>query len=284
MHKVWGRGLGGSRGWVPPTLAAHGLLPAAAPVLSDEEPAAAHAARTDLPAAAGHPHHLFRTGLLAKLLHRAALPCPRQPWLARVSSCKQHKLLFTFSEWRAEQSGGMKVRPGRKHISKEPSWLHLCVSCICDAGISHCYVTHTACCWLPVHTHKQIPAVWHPQLLVRDVLGGCILPVPPPPRWAALAYLSPGKSQQRGELAVLLWYRHVTQPLCAPDDERDLLERAEACRHPQRLPGQGGGGRHRLCGGGHQECQPLRQRESTAWGNTSTRPASIWDQSGLLIS
>lgn len=79
VHKVGGRGLGGSRGRVPPTPAAHGLLPAAAPVLSDEEPAAAHAARADLPAAAGHPHHLFRTGLPAKLLRGAALPCPRQP-------------------------------------------------------------------------------------------------------------------------------------------------------------------------------------------------------------
>uniref|UniRef100_A0A8B9Z9E0 Capping protein regulator and myosin 1 linker 2 n=1 Tax=Buteo japonicus TaxID=224669 RepID=A0A8B9Z9E0_9AVES len=32
-----------------------------------KEPAAAHAARADLPAAAGHPHHLFRTGFLSAL-------------------------------------------------------------------------------------------------------------------------------------------------------------------------------------------------------------------------
>lgn len=51
------------------TPAAHGLLPAAAPVVPDEEPAPAPAACAHLTATAGHPHHLFRTGLHGAIWH-----------------------------------------------------------------------------------------------------------------------------------------------------------------------------------------------------------------------
>lgn len=169
--------------------------------------------------------------------------------------------------------------PGSKNVSEEPSWLHPCISCIRDAGVSRCHVTPR------VLASKPRPCAV--AIYSAGMLWGQQTASPPSsPHRAAPAHPSAGKVTARsGELAVLLRRRCVTQPL------RTLQMVNEIClsvqKHVDILS---------ACSGREAEADILCAEEAIRNANLSisvspprgetpsTRPASAGDRSGLLIS
>lgn len=106
VHKVRAGGLGNAGPGA--TITAHGLLP-----LQLQSCLTRNQLRQTLPA------QTFRLqqGILTTSSEQVGwtnycvelfLPCPKRPWLAHVSSCKQQNTLLTFPGWKAEQIGGME--------------------------------------------------------------------------------------------------------------------------------------------------------------------------------